>query len=96
MILLPVFLQKILKIPFKKLSRNVLDTPRQKIFSILQTVLFFFQKIVLNVDIVFSIFSELKDIVLANDKKLLKIGLGVVTICGVGFIVYKIVKAYSQ
>jgi hypothetical protein len=44
----------------------------------------------------FSFFSDLKDLVLANDKRLLKIGLGVVTVTGVGFIVYKVVKNYSQ
>ncbi|XP_060588592.1 mitochondrial Rho GTPase 1-like isoform X2 [Ruditapes philippinarum] len=41
-------------------------------------------------------YPDLKDLVLANDKRLLKIGLGVVTVTGVGFIVYKVVKNYSQ
>lgn len=40
--------------------------------------------------------SDLKDLVLANDKRLLKIGIGVVTITGVGFLVYKLVKNYNQ
>lgn len=41
-------------------------------------------------------YPELKDIALANDKRLLKIGAGVLAAAGVGFVVYKIVKAYNQ
>ena len=40
-----------------------------------------------------SVCSYLRDAVLADNKKLLKIGVGVIGIAGVGFIIYKLVKS---
>ncbi|KAH3872449.1 mitochondrial Rho GTPase 1-like isoform X1 [Dreissena polymorpha] len=39
--------------------------------------------------------SHLKNVVMANDKRLLKYGLGIIAVAGVGFIVYKLVDKYK-
>lgn len=55
------------------------------------------QSLIFSVNVfLFFFFSDMKDLVLANDKRLLKIGLGVVTVAGVGFLVYKVVQAYNK
>ena len=40
----------------------------------------------------FSIFSYLRDTVLSDNKKLVKLGLGVIAIAGLGYIIYRMVK----
>ncbi|WAQ97631.1 MIRO1-like protein [Mya arenaria] len=40
--------------------------------------------------------SHLKDAALSNDKRLIKYGIGVVTLAGIGFLVYKIVEKYNK
>ncbi|XP_052266803.1 mitochondrial Rho GTPase 1-like isoform X2 [Dreissena polymorpha] len=40
-------------------------------------------------------YPHLKNVVMANDKRLLKYGLGIIAVAGVGFIVYKLVDKYK-
>ncbi|XP_052786368.1 mitochondrial Rho GTPase 1-like isoform X2 [Mya arenaria] len=41
-------------------------------------------------------YPHLKDAALSNDKRLIKYGIGVVTLAGIGFLVYKIVEKYNK